>query len=55
MTKSLGAFFLPHLGKPFHLENPRSGNEGEELKLFNFERNMRALSRSPRGAKEDGN
>ena len=22
VTKSLGAFFLPHLGKPFHLENP---------------------------------
>ena len=28
--------------------------EGKELKPFKFERNMRALRRSPRGAKEDG-
>ena len=61
MTESLWAFFLPHLGKtftfnkPFCLANPWSSGEGEELKPLKFERNMRALSGSPRGAKEDGN
>ena len=37
------------------LANPWSIGEGEELKQFKFERNMRVLKRSPRGAKEDGN
>ena len=35
--------------------NPWFGSEGEELKLFKFERNMRVLSKSPKGSKEDGN
>ena len=43
VTESLKAFFLPHL------------DEGEELNSFKFKRNMRALRRSPRGAKENGN
>ena len=29
-----------------------SGDEGEELKPFKFERNMKALRRSPRGPKD---
>ena len=29
--------------------------EGEELKPFKFERNMRVLRRTPRGVKKDGN
>ena len=41
--------------EPFHLMYPWFGGEGEELKPFKFERNMRTLSRSPREAKEDGN
>ena len=55
VTKSLGAFFLPHLGRTFPFSKPLIWGEGEELKPFKFERNMRALSRSPRRAKEDGN
>ena len=54
VTKSFGAFSFHTLEEPFHLTNPWSGGEGEELKLFKFERNMRALRRSPRGEKEDG-
>ena len=39
----------------FFWVNPWTGGEGKELKLFKFERNMRTLKRSLRGAKEDGN
>ena len=55
MTESLGTLFLPQLEEPFRLANPQSGGKREELKPFKFERNMKALKRSPRGAKEDGN
>ena len=48
-------FSFHYLEEPFHLANLCSGGEGEELKLFNFQKNMRALRRSPMGAKEDGN
>ena len=51
----LELFSFHNLEEPFRLANPWSGDEGEELKPFKFERNMRALRRSPRGAKEDGN
>ena len=53
VIKSLGALFLPHPGRTFPLIKPLTGDEGEELKSFKFERNMRALRRSPRGARED--
>ena len=49
----LEPFFFHTLEEPFHLTNPCSVGEGEELKPFKFERIMRALKRSPRGAKED--
>ena len=55
VTKSLGAFFLPHLGRTFLFCKPLIWRWGEELKLFKFERKIRDLRRSPRGAKEDGN
>ena len=51
----LEPFSFHTLEEPFCLANPWSGGEGGELKLFKFERNMRALRRSLRGAKEDGN
>ena len=51
----LEPFSFHTLEEPFRLANPWSGSEGEELKPFKFERNMRALRRSLRGAKEDGN
>ena len=51
----LEPFSFHILEDPFCLADPWSGGEGEELKSFKFERNMRALRRSPRGAKEDGN
>ena len=51
----LEPFFFHTLEEPFHLLNPWSGGEGEELKPFKFERNMRALRRSSKGAKEDVN
>ena len=51
VTKSLRAFFLSHLGRTFPFS--KSGGEEEELKPFKFERNMRVLRRSPRGARED--
>ena len=51
--ESLGALFLPYLGRTFPLIKPLNCGEGEELKPFKFERNMRALRRSPRGARED--
>ena len=53
VTKSFGALFLPYLGRTFPLIKPLNCGEGEELKPFKFERNMRALRRSPRGARED--
>ena len=55
VTKSLGAFFLPYLGRTFPSCKPLIQRWGEELKPFKFERNMRALSRSSRGTKKDGN
>ena len=51
----LEPFSFHTLEKPFCLANPWSGGEKEEFKPFKFERNMRALRRSPRGAKDDGN
>ena len=51
----LEPFSFHALEEPFCLANPWSGGEGEELKSFKFERNMRDLKRSPREAKEDGN
>ena len=43
------------LEEPFLWANLWFGGEGEELKPFKFERNMRALRISPRGARENGN
>ena len=51
----LGPFSFHTLEEPFRLANPWFSSEGEELKPFKFERNMRVLRRSPRRAKEDGN
>ena len=51
----LEPFSFYTLEEPFLFANPWSGGEGEELKPLKFERNMRALSRFPRWAKEDGN
>ena len=51
----LEPFSFHTLEEPFRLANPWSDSEGEELKSFKFERNIRALKRSPRGAKEDEN
>ena len=51
----LEAFSFHTLEEPFRLANPWSSGEGEELKLFKFEKNVRALRRSPRRAKKDGN
>ena len=48
-------FSFHTLEEPFLWANLWSGGEGEELKPFKFERNIRALRRSPRGAKEDEN
>ena len=52
---NLESFSFHILEKPFHLANPWTDSEGEELKPFKFERNIRALRRSPKGVKEDGN
>ena len=51
----LDLFSFHTLEEPFRLANPWSVDEGEELKPFKFKRNMRALRRSPIGAKDDGN
>ena len=51
----LEPFSFYNLEEPFCLTDPWSGGEGEELKLFKFKRNIRALRRSLRGEKEDGN
>ena len=51
----LEPFSFHTLEVPFRFTNPWSGDKGEELKLFKFERNMMALKSSSRGAKEDGN
>ena len=51
----LEPFSFHTLEEPFCFADPWSGREGEELKSFKFERNMRTLSRSLRGVKEDGN
>ena len=53
VIESLGAIFLPHLGRTFPLIKPLNRGEGEELKPFMFERNMRDLRRTPRGERED--
>ena len=50
----LKPFSFHTLEEPFRLANLWFDGEGEELKLFNFDEIMRALRRSPRGAKEDG-
>ena len=47
----LEPFSFHTLEEPFSWLNPWTGGEGE--KSFKFERNMKALRRSPRGAKED--
>ena len=49
----LELFSFHTLEESFCLANLWSGSEGEEFKPFKFERNMRALRRSPRGAKKD--
>ena len=46
----LEPFSFHTLEEPFRFVNPWSGGEGEELKSFKFERNMRDLRRYPRGA-----
>ena len=51
----LEPFSFHTLEEFFRLANLLSENKGEELKSFKFERNIRVLRRSPRGAKEDGN
>ena len=51
----LELFSFHTLEEPFHLANPWSGSEGSQWKPFKFERNMRVLKRSLKGAKEDGN
>ena len=43
------------LEEPFFCMNLCSWGEGEELKPFKFERIIKALIKSPRGAREDGN
>ena len=47
----LEPFFFHTLEEPFLWLNPWTDGEGE--KPFKFERNMKALRRSPRGARED--
>ena len=54
VIESLGPIFLLHLRRTFPSSKPLI-DEGKELKSFKFERNMRALRRSSRGAKDDGN
>ena len=49
----LEPFSFHTLEEPFRLANPWTGGGGEELKPFKFERNMRALRRSPKRARED--
>ena len=53
--ESLGALSFHTLEEPFLWLNPWTNGEEEELKPFKFERNMRALRRSPRKAREDWN
>ena len=48
-------FSFHSLEEPFLWANLWSSGDGEELKPFKFERNMKALRRSPRGITEDGN
>ena len=52
---TLSIFSFHTLEEPFLCANLWFGSEGEELKPFKFKRNMGALRRSPRGAKDDGN
>ena len=51
----LELFSFHTLEEPFRLANPWIGGKGEGLKSFKFEKNIRALRKSSRGAKEDGN
>ena len=51
----LEPFSFHTLEEPFLQVNPWTDGEEKELKPFKFERNVRALRRSQRGAKEDGN
>ena len=56
VTKSLRAFFPSTPWKNLSVQQILDpAVRGEELKPFKFERNIRALRISPRGAKEDGN
>ena len=55
LQNHLVPFSFHTLEEPFLCVNFWPGSEGEELKPFKFERNMRALRRSPRGVKKDGN
>ena len=55
VIESLEALFFPYLGRTLPFSEPLIRGKEEELKPFKFERNMKALRRSPRGAKEDGN
>ena len=51
VIESLGALFLPHPRRTFPFIKPLNWLWGG--KPFKFERNMRALRRSPKGARED--
>ena len=53
VIESFGAIFLPHPRRTFPLIKTLNRRWGEELKPLKFERNMRALRRSLRGARED--
>ena len=48
----LESFSFHTLEDPFRLVNPWSSDEREEFKPFKFERNVKTVKRSPRGAKE---
>ena len=53
VIESFGAIFLPHPRRTFPLIKTLNRRWGEELKPLKFERNMRALRRSLRGARKD--
>ena len=55
VTKSLWAFFLPHLGRTFPLSEPLIWRWGGKVETIQVQKEHKALRRSPRGAKEDGN
>ena len=55
LQNHLVPFSFHTLEEPFLWANLWSGGEGEELKSFKYERNIKALRISPRGARENGN